>query len=58
MGTAISTAIKEQQEKNDQEVTETMWMMHKMLVNKIAAASSKMENDAIEDKSLPILASC
>ena len=31
-------------------------MMHKMLVNKIAAISSKMENDAIEDKSLPIVA--
>jgi len=56
MGTAISTAIKEQQEKNDQEVTETMQMMHKMLANKIAATSSKMENDAIEDKSLPIVA--
>lgn len=56
MGTSISTAIKEQQEKNDQEVTETMQMMHKMLVNKIAATSSKMENDAIEDKSLPIVA--
>lgn len=33
-----------------------MQMMHKMLVNKIAATSSKMENDAIEDKSLPIVA--
>ena len=56
MGTSISTAIKEQQQQNNQEVTETMQMMHKMLVNKIAATSSKMENDAIEDKSLPIVA--
>lgn len=56
MGTSISSAIKEQQDKNNQEVTETMQTMNKMLVNKIAAASAKMENDAIEDKSLPIVA--
>ena len=32
-----------------------MHMMHKMLVNKIAATSSKMENDAIENNGLPIV---
>lgn len=33
-----------------------MQMMHKMLVNKIAATSSKMQNDAIENNGLPIVA--
>ena len=32
-----------------------MHMLHKMLVNKIAATSSKMENDAIENNGLPIV---
>lgn len=56
MGNAITNAIKEQQDKNDEAVAETLQMMHKMVGNKIAATSSKMENDAIEDKSLPIVA--
>ena len=56
MGNAITSAIKEQQEQNNQEATETMQMMSKMMVNRIAATSAKMENDAIEDKSLPIVA--
>ena len=56
MGNSITQAIKEQQEKNDAEVTETLQTMHKMLINKIAATASQMENAAIEDKSLPIVA--
>ena len=42
MGNSITQAIKEQQEKNDQEVTETLQMMHKMMENKIAATSTKV----------------
>ncbi|CAH3124887.1 unnamed protein product [Porites lobata] len=56
MGNSITQSIKEQQDKNELEVTETLQMMHKMMENRIAAASSQMENEAIEDKTLPIVA--
>ena len=42
MGNSITQAIKEKQEQNDAEVTETLQMMHKMMENKIAASSSKV----------------
>ena len=42
MGNSITQAIKEKQEENDAEVTETLQMMHKMMENKIAASSSKV----------------
>ena len=56
MGNTITQVIKEQQEKNNAEVTEALQNMHKMLINKIEATTSQMENAAIEDKSLPIVA--
>lgn len=42
MGNSITQSIKEQQEKNELEVTETLQMMHKMMENRIAAASSRV----------------
>ena len=42
MGNSITQSIKEQQEKNELEVTETLQMMHKMMENRIAAASSQV----------------
>ena len=42
MGNSITQSIKEQQDKNELEVTETLQMMHKMMENRIAAASSQV----------------
>ena len=42
MGNPITQSIKEKQEKNELEVTETLQMMHKMMENRIAAASSQV----------------
>ena len=51
----ITDKIKEQQEKNDAEVSEKLQVIHKMMTDKITAISSKLQNEAIEDKSLPIV---
>ena len=51
----IADTIKEQQDKNDAETSEKLQTIHKMMVDKIAATSAKMQNDAIEDKTLPIV---
>ena len=51
----IADKIKEQQEKNNAETTEKLQTIHKMMVDKIGATSAKMQNEAIEDKSLPIV---
>lgn len=42
MGNSITQAIKEQQEQNNTEITETLQMMHKMMENKLAASASKV----------------
>ena len=52
----IVDSIKEQQEKNDAKTIEKLQTIHKLMVDKIVATSSKMQNEAIEDKSLPIVA--
>lgn len=54
MGNIVDT-IKAQQDKNDAETTEKLQTIHKMMVDKITATSAKMQNEAIEDKSLPIV---
>ena len=56
MGNAnVSEKLKEQQEKNDHDAMEQLQIIHKMMVNKIAITSAKMEKEATEDKSLPIV---
>lgn len=55
MGAALD-AIKAQQEANDEKAKEMLDVVHKMMIQKIAATASKMEDGAIEDKSLPIVA--
>ena len=52
----ITDKIKEQQANNDAETSEKLQSIHKMMVDKIAATSAKMQNEAIEDKTLPIVA--
>ena len=55
MGNIVDT-IKAQQEKNEAETVEKLQTIHNMMVDKIASSSAKMQNDAIEDKTLPIVA--
>ena len=56
MGNSITNAMKEQQEKNNLETLEQLQTLQKMMNNKIAAESSQMKDDALQDKSLPIVA--
>ena len=56
MGNSIMNAMKEQQEKNNLETKEQLDMLHKMMVNKLAGASGQMKDEALQDKSLPIVA--
>lgn len=51
----ITDKIKEQQEKNEAETSEKLQVIHKMMTDKITATSSKLQNEAVEDKSLPIV---
>lgn len=56
MGHAISHTIQEQQKQNNEETVEELQMLHKMLVNKVSAASATLKDEALQDKSLPIAA--
>lgn len=42
MGNPISKAIKEQQNKNDEEAVEAFQLMHKRMQSKIDSASAKV----------------
>lgn len=55
MGNSITSAMKEQQEKNDLQTKEQLETLQKMMQNKVAAESSQMKDDALQDKSLPIV---
>ena len=44
MGNPISKAIKEQQNKNDEEAVEAFQLMHKRMQSKIDSASAKVIN--------------
>ena len=55
MGNIVDT-IKAQQEKNEAETVEKLQTIHNMMIDKIASSAAKMQNDAIEDKTLPIVA--
>lgn len=54
MGTSISSALE--QAKDDNAVLEQLQTLDKMMANKIAAESTQMKDDAVQDKSLPIVA--
>ena len=56
MGSSISSAMQEQQTKNDLQTLEQLQTLQKMMINKVAAESSQMKDDALQDKSLPIVA--
>lgn len=51
----ILDKIKEQQEANEKDTLEKLQTVHKLMVDKVAATSTKLQNEAIEDKSLPIV---
>ena len=56
MGNPISQELQAQQAKNDEQTIETLTMMSKMLQNKIAATSAKIQSLASGDDKLPIVA--
>lgn len=56
MGNSITSEMKERQEKNDLETKEQLQTLQKMMQNKVAAESAQMKDDALQDKSLPIVA--
>ena len=47
MGNPISTAIKKQQEENDEEAVEAFQLMHKRMQSKIDSTSAKVINSLI-----------
>ena len=54
MGSSISSALE--QAKDDDAILEQLQTLDKMMVNKIAAESIQMKDDALQDKTLPIVA--
>lgn len=56
MGNTITSAMKEQQDQNNLQALEQLQTLQKMMNNKVAAESSQMKDDALQDKSLPIVA--
>lgn len=54
MGSSISSAFE--QAKVDDAILEQLQTLDKMMVNKIAAESIQMKDDALQDKTLPIVA--
>lgn len=56
MGSSITHAMEEQQQEHDDRTLEELQTLEKMMINKIAAESSQMKDDALQDKSLPIVA--
>ena len=54
MGTSISSALE--QAKDDNAVLEQLQTLDMMMANKIAAESTQMKDDAVQDNSLPIVA--
>ncbi|PFX16059.1 uncharacterized protein LOC111342701 [Stylophora pistillata] len=59
MGTAVSQKIKEEQEKEQQQAQETLeklQMLQEMMVNKVAAATATMKDEARQNGHLPIVA--
>lgn len=56
MGTSISAQLKEQQEKNDEKAVQELQMLQELMVNKVAAATAKMREEALRDTNLPIVA--
>ena len=56
MGTSISKKLEEQQKNNDDKAVQELQMLQELMVNKIAAATSKMREEALKDANVPIVA--
>ena len=56
MGTSISKKLEEQQKNNDDKAVQELQMLQELMVNKVAAARSKMREQALKDTNVPIVA--
>ena len=56
MGTSISKELEEQQKNNDDKAVQELQMLQELMVNKVAAATSKMREQALKDPKVPIVA--
>lgn len=56
MGTSISKKLEEQQKNNDDKAVQELQMLQELMVNKVAAATSKMREEALKDANVPIVA--
>ena len=56
MGASISKKIEEQQKNNDDKAVQELQMLQELMVNKVAAATSKMREEALKDANVPIVA--
>ena len=56
MGTSISKKLEEQQKNNDDKAVQELQMLQELMVNKVAAATSKMREQALKDANVPIVA--
>ena len=56
MGSSITSAMKEEQAKNDLKAFEDLQLLHELMVNKLAIAAETLEKDALTSNDLPIVA--
>ena len=56
MGTSISKKLEEQQKNKDEKAVQELQMLQELMVNKVAAATSKMREQALKDPNVPIVA--